>query len=116
MREGSVLAQLRLGSQCHGSTVLGCERDWRKDEWDKHTPGPWKVSLADDAVVVTDRTDIIQERAKLDYEEHVEEYEANAELIADAPRLKAVNAELLEELKAAKKLVDEAVPLIKETP
>ena len=72
----------------------------------KHTPGPWKVSLADDAVVVNDLTDIIQERAKLDYEEHFEEYEANAELIADAPRLKAVNAEMLEALKEALKAIN----------
>ena len=55
----------------------------------KHTPGEWTVSLPDETVVTTKRTDIVQSQAEHDYEEHFEEYAANANLIAAAPELLA---------------------------
>ena len=64
----------------------------------KHTPGPWRC-IPEQSIIVSDKygpaSVLVCWMDKQEYGKDSSEIEANASLISDAPRFKAVNVDLL---------------------
>lgn len=67
---------------------------------EKHTPGPWAVHIFNDGIMITNSSgsNVADADPVWCAASTIEEQKANAHLIANAPRQKEINGELLDAL------------------